>query len=558
LRGNKVLLEDHRKKKAVYLLVLLAFSYLFLFHHLGSYSLKEPDEGRYAEIPREMVEQGDYVVPHLNYVRYFEKPPLLYWVTALSYKALGVSEWSVRLPNAILALCCMLAVYFFAARRFGEECAFVSSFMLVSSFGFFGMARVVTIDMLLSFLLFASVLCFYEFYQGRGRRYLYLFYASLALSVLAKGPVGVILCGATIGLFLLIERRLSFLKEMASLTGILLFVVIAAPWFILVSLKEREFFQFFFIDQNFTRFLTTRHKRSGPIYYFIPVILGGLFPWSLFIPRAVARFWKDGEMRLFLIWSGAVFAFFSVSGSKLIPYVLPVFPALSIVLGRLFTRQWDAPVRRAGEMAVYGVFFLALALGGFAAGSGLLSRNLPAMPELTIAAGPLRGLALGLSVAAAAMIILLAARRMRRFGALFYGLGAFSAAVAIGLTAYTPVIDGFNTTKNLARAVVMGSNDAAVVNYGTFDETLPFYTGRRTYIADYRGELEMGSRYADGRPFFLDKNELLRLFRSDRPVFVVCKAKRLSGLKELGIVGVQPPLCQDNRCLIANRRIKGE
>ncbi len=152
-----MLLEDRRKKRAVYMLVILAFSYLFLFHHLGSYSLKEPDEGRYAEIPREMVAQGNYMVPHLNYVRYFEKPPLLYWVTALSYKTLGVSEWSFRLPNALFALFCVLATYLFAARRFTEETAFTSSFILASSFGFFGMARVVTIDMLLSFLLFAAL-----------------------------------------------------------------------------------------------------------------------------------------------------------------------------------------------------------------------------------------------------------------------------------------------------------------------------------------------------------------------------------------------------------------
>lgn len=258
------------KKRIVYVVLLLAFSYLFLFHHLGSYSLKEPDEGRYAEIPREMVEQGDWLVPHLNYVRYFEKPPLLYWATAVSYKVLGVNEWSFRLPNALFALCCVLAVYAFVARRMGEECAFIASSMLVSSFGFFGMARVVTTDMLLSFMLFASLLCFQEFYTGRRRLFLLLFYGAAGLAVLTKGPVAVVLLGGTIFLFLLVERRLSFLREFISLPGLLLFAAVAAPWFILVSLKEKEFFQFFFIDQNITRFLTTKHKRSGPVYYFIP------------------------------------------------------------------------------------------------------------------------------------------------------------------------------------------------------------------------------------------------------------------------------------------------
>src|SRR5208283_2454592 len=147
-----------------------------------------------------------------------------------------------------------------------------------SSFGFFGMGRAVTIDMLLTFLLSASLLSFYEFYLGNRRRFLYLFYAFLALSVLAKGPVGIVLLGASIGLFLIMERKISFLKKMASPRPILLFVVIAVPWFVLVCLKEPQFFQFFFIDQNLTRFFTTEHNRSGPLYYFIPVVLGGLFP----------------------------------------------------------------------------------------------------------------------------------------------------------------------------------------------------------------------------------------------------------------------------------------
>ena len=540
------------------MLVILAFSYLFFFLYLGSYSLKEPDEGRYAEIPREMVEQGDYVVPHLNYVRYFEKPPLLYWITALSYKIQGISEWSFRLPNALLALGCVLFTYLFTARRFTDECAFASSFILASSFGFFAMARVVTIDMLLSFLLFAALLCFYEFYLGRRRRFLYLFFVSLALAVLAKGPIAIILLGATIGLFLFVEKRLSFLREMASLKGMLLFGVIAAPWFIVVSLKEREFFRFFFVDQNITRFLTTKHNRSGPLYYFIPVILGGLFPWSFFIPRALVRMWRSKEMRLFMTWSAVIFVFFSVSGSKLIPYVLPIFPALSIVLGWLFTRQRGTRVRWNHEVVAYVVFFLVLALGGLAAGTGVLVRRLPHVPEIAVAAGPLRGLAFAMSAVALVMLALFTLKRMRTFGALFYGLGAFSVVVVFGLLVYTPAIDGFNTTKSLARAINQRSRaDTAIVNYGAFDETLPFYTGKRTYVADYRGELDMGSRYADGQPFFLDREGLVRIFRSDRPVFVVCKSKRLSRLKELGVEGAGAAMCQDDRCVIANQRALG-
>ncbi|HVN25544.1 MAG TPA: glycosyltransferase family 39 protein, partial [Syntrophorhabdales bacterium] len=129
----------------LHILLILLLSYVFFFHGLGSYSLKEPDEGRYAEIPREMVETGDYIVPHLDYVRYFEKPPLLYWTTALSFKIFGFSECTTRLPDALAALVTALFLYAAVARWFTPEIGLLSAVMLVTSFGFFTMARTLTI-----------------------------------------------------------------------------------------------------------------------------------------------------------------------------------------------------------------------------------------------------------------------------------------------------------------------------------------------------------------------------------------------------------------------------
>ena len=256
--------RDRRRKRVIYLLVILLFSYLLLFYNLGSYSLKEPDEGRYAEIPREMVEQGDYVVPHLNYVRYFEKPPLLYWATALSYKGFGINEWSFRLPNALAALLCVFVAYFIVSHWFCDEVGLLSSMMLLTSFGFFALAHIVTIDMLFSFLLFGCLCCFYQFRRAGRPLFLSLFFASLALAILAKGPVAFLLIAATIIIFLWSEKDLSFIRRLLSVKPVLLFCVIAAPWFVIMCLREKEFFQFFFMDQHILRFITTKHKRSGP------------------------------------------------------------------------------------------------------------------------------------------------------------------------------------------------------------------------------------------------------------------------------------------------------
>lgn len=547
--------ENKGRKKTVYFLLLILFSYIFLFYNLGSYSLKEPDEGRYAEIPREMVERGDYTVPYLNYVRYFEKPPLLYWVTAASYRTFGVSEWSFRFPNAFVALLTIVATFVFASRRFGEEVGFVSSFILMTSFGFFAMSRIVTTDMLFASLLTAALFCFYEFYVDVRRRFLNLFFAALALAVLAKGPVAIILMTGAIGIFLLTEKRLSFLKRMAAVDSLLLFAVIAVPWFLLMCLKEREFFQFFFVDQHILRFLTTKHKRSGPMYYFIPVLLAGLFPWSVFIPRAIARFWRTKEMRLFLIWSAVVFVFFSVSGSKLPPYILPVFPALSIVIGCLFMSEWNVRVRRRGETIVYLVFFACLALAGFVYGtSSPLDAYLDSASDFALLRKDVQGLSLGLSAVSFALLVALVCGLMRSVWLSFIALSAFSLSVVAGIMLHTPIIDRLNTTKALAQTIVrMKPDNQMVFNLHSFDETLPFYLNKRTYLVGVTGELEMGSRYPEARDYFLDDGRFVDFLRSREPVFFVFKEKRLAQVEKLGGPDVRILVCLDKRCLAANR-----
>jgi hypothetical protein len=278
-----------------------------------------------------------------------------------------------------------------------------------------------------------------------------------------------------------------------------------------------------------------------------------MFPWSIFIPRAVMLFWKRREMRLLLIWSCVVFTFFSVSGSKLPPYILPIFPALAIVIGCLFDGQWLTRLPRMRETMVYAAFFSLLAVAGLANGCGFGDNYLTGMADLVSLRGDIRGLSFGMSLVSFIMLFLLARTRMRSFRSLFFMLGAFSLSVVIGIMLHSHVIDRLNTTKGLAQAIRdAGEERVIIVNYGSFDETLPFYLGKRTYLAEYTGELEMGAKYPDSKAFFLSRDDVARLFRSDSPVLVVVKEKRLAEMKSLGITN-QDTTCQDERCLIANR-----
>jgi 4-amino-4-deoxy-L-arabinose transferase-like glycosyltransferase len=489
-------------------------------------------------------------------VRYFEKPPLLYWATALSFRTFGLSEWSARLPNALAALLTLLVLYVAVARWFAAETALLSAVILISSFGFFTMARILTIDMLLSCTFFLSLIFFYDFYRQKKPMSLYLFYTGLALATLAKGPVAPLLIGLSLLIFLFLERRVSFLRPLLSVKGVLLYAILVVPWFVAIALREKEFLWFFLVDQNFLRFLTQKHHRSGPIYYFLPVLFGGFFPWSVFIPRAVATFWRTRELRLFLIWFLVVFLFFSLSGSKLPPYILPVFPPLAIMLGCLFRDRAERPMVGLAEILIYQFIFALFALAGVLVVTGAGSAYLLAEPDMLALLKDLKGFSIAIICLSLPPIGLLCLRRMRSPRPVFLMLSCFSLAVIVLLMMHTRLIDKVNTTKELAQIIneKKAAAQVTVVNYGSFDETLPFYTRQKAYIASYKGELEMGSTYQDTQEIFLSKEEFVNLFKSDRKVLCVLKATRLPRLRDLGIEDVQPMACQSGRCLISNTR----
>ena len=536
------------------IIALLLLSYAFFFYGIGDYSLKEPDEGRYAEIPREMNELQDYTVPHLNYVRYFEKPPLLYWADALSFKVFGVNEWAFRFPNALCAFLCVICLYVFIRRWFNEQMAFLSSIILITSFGFFSMARVVTTDMLFAFWLFLSVLSFYGFYREKKPFFIYLFYAAIAAATLAKGPVALILMSGTILIFLLTERNFLFIKEMKLIKGLVIYLLITLPWLIAISLREKEFLYFFFMDQHILRFLTSKHKRSGPVYYFLPVLFGSMFPWSIFSPRAIANIWKTKELRLMLIWVFVVFTFFSVSGSKLPPYILPMFPAMAVILGYLFYDKWQSQVTRPIEIFIYMIIFFACGAGAF------LLQLSPLKTYITDMSGDaasilkdLRLFSLYISFSSFVMLCLFFFNKFTQYSRIFICLTLFSFVVMMGLLFHLPVVDRLNTAKDIALMINEQKTKADyIINYSGYDQTIPFYIKQGVIVASYRGELEMGSKYEDAKNIFISEEGFFKLLSSDKKVLFITKQKRLAKLQETFPERIRLQGCQNDRCLGAN------
>lgn len=530
---------------------------MFFFHSLGGYSLKEPDEGRYAEIPREMVELNDYVVPHLNYVRYFEKPPLFYWAVAISYKIFGINEWSFRFPCALSGFLCVLALYFMSRRWFNEGVAFLSSLILMSTFGFFSMARIVTLDMFFTLWLFLSLLFFYGHYREKKPILIYLFYVCLALATLTKGIVALILLGITILIFLITEKNIGFLKELRLVRGLAIYMIITLPWFIAISIKEKEFFYFFFIDQQILRFITTKHKRTGNIFYFLPVLFGGFFPWSVFIPRSIAGTWARKDLRIFLIWSFVVLLFFSLSRSKLPPYILPIFPSVAIIVGYLFHERRSVPAGKIWEIAPYILMFLSIITIPFFYNTNFFNELVSDISgEAPTIIMELRGFFISIALTSFFILAyLVLPLRSKKYNTIFSLLLVFSFAFIFLLMLNTSTLDKLNTTKHLAEVLnTKKERHEPVINYGGFDETLPFYIRQRIIVASYKGELAMGAAYDDAKEYFINEDGFKKIARSDKKAFFVVKEKRLAQLREGIFKDLHIITCLNERCLFTNHQ----
>lgn len=354
--------------------ILLLASGLCFFFRLGAAPLTEPDEGRNAEVAREMTVSGDWCTPHLNFERKLNKPVLLFWASALSMRLGGVNEAAARFPSALAAAAGVFAVYFLGQRMYGARAGLLAGLVLASSPMYIAFGRIVIFDMMLTAFVSASLLFFYlaltESAPSRKRAFSLLMYSAMALAVLTKGPVGAVIPLAVMFAYLFLTRRLQRIRELEPVRGILLFLIIAAPWYVLVSIRNPEFPGYFFLTEHIDRFATDAFSRVKPFWYYLPVVFAGAFPWTLLLPSAFRDIFessrRDGPGErplLFLVlWVLVIFLLFTVSRSKQPGYVLPLFPALAVTIGAFIEKSF-----RENRARVPVVFFAVAALL-FAAG----------------------------------------------------------------------------------------------------------------------------------------------------------------------------------------------
>ncbi len=349
----------------ILLLVVPAFFFLW---KLAAFGLIGADEPRYAQVAREMLARHDWVTPTLGGVPWLEKPPLYYWQAMVAYGLFGVSDWPARLPSVFDAFLLVLAVYW-CLRRFRPGSQLDGALVLTTSAGIVGFARAASMDMSLAATFSIAMLAWYARFESGEKKYLALFYGFLALATLAKGPVAPFLAALVILISAAVQRSAQIALRTLWIPGILLWCAIALPWYVMVQLRNPQFFHEFIIEHNLARFGTNLYHHIEPFWYYVPVTLLGWVPWSIIILAALVTAVRqlrklDGlALHSFLwIWIGVVLTLFSISQSKLPGYVLPAIPA-GAILAAQFQRARSAGESIAPWLRVVTAALHALLLG---------------------------------------------------------------------------------------------------------------------------------------------------------------------------------------------------
>jgi 4-amino-4-deoxy-L-arabinose transferase-like glycosyltransferase len=503
--------------------LLAAFAFLW-FCNLGYRHLIKPDEGRYADIPREMVASGDWLTPRLNGYKYFEKPPLQYWATAVSLAAFGMNEWAARLWTGMTGFLGVLLVFWAGNRLFAPPAGLLGAAVTASCALYAVLGHLLTLDMALSFFMSASVLAFAVAQQESGepgrRRWMLLAWAAMALAVLTKGLVGAVLPIGAVGVYVLLHRDWGLLARLYLLRGGLLFLAIAAPWFVAVTLVNPEFPHFFFIHEHLERFLTREHDRYQPAWYFLAVLLVGVLPWIVSLFPALRRAWVSSRgtgfhaQRFLLVWCAVVFVFFTASDSKLAPYILPLFPALSLLIGSY--------LRSAGRGVLLAQAALAALLGIALAAA---APHLPAYASDAVPSSLLQGyvpwiIASGLALAAFGIVSAALMRRDRRIPAVLTlacgGLVLAQTALS-GHETLAPSLSAYHIVQKIRDQV---KPDTPFYFVETFDHTLLFYLGRTVTMVSVTDELADPIARAP-RDFLPDAAAFARAWEADRDAFAM-------------------------------------
>ncbi len=499
---------------------LFAFIAALWLTHIDNRKLANPDEGRYSVLAMHMADSGDFVTPRLNGLKYFEKPPMQYWATAIAINLFGKNEWSARLYTALCGLLTILMAAYTAGRLFTREIGIFTGLALVACPYFAALANVVTLDMGLTFWTTLSVCAFLLSQRtdpqppAAREKYLWLLlgWAAMGGAVLSKGLIGIVFPAAILFLYCLVQWDWQRLAAINWFSGFLIFFVVATPWFVMVADRNPEFLHFFFVHEHFQRFTSTTHRRVEPFWFFLPILFAGCFAWALMLVPAMIRGWHGGihhadpttpcgqkhfkPLRFVILWIVFIVGFFSLSGSKLPAYILPVFPFLAMVLafymattpGRRLAAYLAPSVPVAIILAWY-LQFLPVKRGGDAVQMALYAEY------ATILVHALVIFAIGTTITIG--LFWRNSKVSRRWGLFIVATASVLMVnrIETGYETLSPLQSGYAISEAIKSNL---KPDTRLYAVDTYDQTAPFYVGRYFTLVDYEDEFALGQQQEPG------------------------------------------------------------
>lgn len=524
------------------LLIIFLFSSILFGTLLGSYPLDCPDSARYAEIPREMLVTGDYLTPHLNGLKYFEKPPLFYWIQTIGLKIFGINEFGAGFMNILIGVVCCLVTYLGTRKIFDRRSALLASFILATSMLFFILNHVITLDMALTLFLTAGLFTFISGTEApinstARKGYFLGTFAFMAFAVMTKGLAGVFIPALIFFFYLLVTKDWQNLKgNYYIFPGLIVFLIIVLPWHILVQMQNPEFSRFYFIEQHFLRYLTNYAERSQPWWFFPAVLLGGFYPWTTFLFQAVAHnflpAWKarlQNKKQIFLfIWPIIIYAFYSFSKSKLITYLLPLLPPLAALTGKYFSDFWQIKHQKHLSCGFYLLTLLNLLLGSAMFLLPHFYHNGHLYPFSGINTYHIGIAAISTGIITALIYF--------RFGS-SKGLIVLILTTSLFLITLKPAITIANRQSIRPLAMLLKTKlhpEDEVVTFRAYYQDLPFYLQRTVTVSSYEGELKLGIMHTkDAKNWMISGQTFINRWIGGKKMFMITGQENYEALRRL-------------------------
>jgi hypothetical protein len=509
--------------------------------------LLDPDETRYSEISDIMVDTGDYVTPRLNHVVYLEKPPLAYWATAAMFKIFGEHEFSARIFSGLCAWGCILLAFSMGSFLHDEKTGLYSAGVLSTFLYIYILGHINLLDIPLAFFVCLATWAGYRYIIGGKplKGWLYLLYTASALAFLTKGLIGVVFPFAILILWLLIAKKGREILRLFSPVGLIILIAIVSPWLILVHRANQEFLWFFFVHEHFLRYTTKIHERYHSVLYYLPVVILGVLPWAAFLIQSIRASRANGDKtylgridKHFLItWIVFIFAFFSVSSSKLIPYIAPLFLPIAVIFGHLF-KQYDdqawQPTRKMTDRVFHHlpVILQSLLLIAVLLLPLFIENHTEFGGDLVIVHSHDWIWLILFPIAFQILLIFVPGMMKRRFGTGWFLTTYFLSALFLASLIYpaSAFLAPYKSAYHLTQVIRshLPANEE-LYQYKTFLYGIESYTDIRTPVVENFGEMRFGMNQLspdEKSRYFLSEQEFLRLCREKGgPVYCVTAKK---------------------------------